>query len=460
MPETPSDCPPAMQALSPVDGRYRDATAPLRPLLSEGALACERIRIEALWLLHLCGAVPQLPGARLSAAVRRRAQQLAQAPPADAAATVKSIELRINHDVKAVEYYVREQLAAAGAGDATLELVHFGCTSEDINNVSYARLLQAVRAVLVPVLAARAEELTALAHRYADSSMAARTHGQLASPTTLGKEFANFADRLARAVRRWQAVHVLGKWNGAVGNFNAHVAALPAVDWPAVAAAFVASLGLEYNPLTTQIEPHDWIAEYCDAVAAANVVCIGLCRDVWGYISLGYLRQRAAPAEIGSSTMPHKVNPIDFENAEGNCGVANALLRYFADKLPVSRWQRDLTDSTVLRNLGVALGHTLIAWTAMGRGLGKIEADPGRMQADLADGWQVLGEAVQTLLRAAGVPGGYEQLKELTRARRIDAATFRTLIEGLPLDEADKERLRKLTPNSYTGLAAQLARRS
>jgi len=458
MSASPSDCLTALEALSPVDGRYRAATAPLRSLLSEGGLIRERIRIEAQWLLQLAAAVPQLAGATLSPAVSERALELARAPEGAAAAAVKSIEDRINHDVKAVEYYVREQLAAAGAPAATLELVHFGCTSEDINNLCYAGLLRAARGVLLPVLAARTQELTQLAHRYADTAMPARTHGQAASPTTLGKELANFAARLTRAQRRWASVSILGKWNGAVGNFNAHVAALPAVDWPGVAQSFVESLGLEYNPWTTQIEPHDWIGEYCDAAAAANVVCIDLCRDLWGYISLGYLRQQAAGGEVGSSTMPHKVNPIDFENAEGNCGLANALLRHFAEKLPVSRWQRDLTDSTVLRNLGVALGHTLIAWRALGRGLGKIEADPARMTADFGAAWEVLGEAVQTVLRAAGVPDGYERLKEFTRGRAIDAATLAAFIDGLPLPAAEKARLRSLRPEGYTGLAARLAR--
>jgi adenylosuccinate lyase len=456
---SPSDSLPALEALSPVDGRYRAATAPLRELLSEAGLIRERIRIEAQWLLHLVAAVPHLPGAPLGAAVRERAQQLAQSPPPDAAAAVKTIEARINHDVKAVEYYVREQLAAAGASEATLELVHFGCTSEDINNLSYAQLLQAARARLLPVLRARTQELSELAHRNADAAMPARTHRQPASPTTLGKELANFAARLRRIERRWARVGILGKWNGAVGNFNAHVVALPAVDWPAVAQSFVTSLGLEYNAWTTQIEPHDWIAEYCDAVAAANVVCVDLCRDLWGYISLGYLRQRAVAGEVGSSTMPHKVNPIDFENAEGNCGVANALLRHFSDKLPVSRWQRDLTDSTVLRNLGVALGHTLVAWTALGRGLAKVEADTARMSADLAGAWEVLGEAVQTVLRAAGVPGGYERLKEFTRGRAIDGPMLAAFIDSLPLAAADKARLRSLRPADYVGLAGALARR-
>jgi adenylosuccinate lyase len=458
MPASPSDAAGALEALSPVDGRYLRAAAPLRALLSEGALIRERVRVEAQWLLRLAAAVPQLPGAALNAAVRTRAQQLAAAPDPGAAPAVKTIEARINHDVKAVEYYVREQLAAAGASAATLELVHFGCTSEDINNLAYARLLQAARELLTGVLRARIDELVALAHRYAESAMLARTHGQAASPTTLGKELANFAARLMRTESRWSAVRILGKCNGAVGNFNAHAGTLPAVDWPAVARAFVESLGLEYNPYTTQIEPHDWIAEYCDAVAATNVVLIDLCRDVWGYISLGYLRQRTVAGEIGSSTMPHKVNPIDFENAEGNLGLANALLRHFGEKLPVSRWQRDLTDSTVLRNLGVALGHTLIAWSSLGRGLARIEADAARMADDLADSWEVLAEAVQTALRAAGVPDGYERLKDLTRGRAIDGRALGEFIDSLPLPAADKARLRALKPADYVGLAAALAR--
>jgi adenylosuccinate lyase len=458
MPASPSDAVGALEALSPVDGRYARAAAPLRALLSEAALIRERVRIEAQWLLHLAAAVPQLPGAVLAPAVRGRAQQLAAAPDEGAAPAVKAIEARINHDVKAVEYYVREQLAAAGASPATLELVHFGCTSEDINNLAYARLLQAARRLLRDSLKARIDELVALAHRYAETAMLARTHGQAASPTTLGKELANFAARLMRAEFRWNSVTILGKWNGAVGNFNAHAVTLPAVDWPAVARAFVESLGLEYNPYTTQIEPHDWIGEYCDAVAAINVVLIDLCRDTWGYISLGYLRQRMVEGEVGSSTMPHKVNPIDFENAEGNLGLANALLRHFGEKLPVSRWQRDLTDSTVLRNLGVALGHTLVAWSALGRGLARIEADAARMTSDLADSWEVLAEAVQTALRAAAVPDGYERLKAFTRGRAINARALGEFIDGLPLPAAERVRLRALKPADYVGLAAALAR--
>ncbi len=448
---------PAVLALSPVDGRYRAATEPLRALLSEAGLIQARVRVEAAWLEHLAAAAPQLPGASLGTAVRERARQLAEAPAAACAAAVKAIEARINHDVKAVEYYVRGELAAAGAGAATLELVHFGCTSEDINNLSYALLLRAAREQLRAALATLGEQLTSLAHHAAAHAMLARTHGQPASPTTLGKEVANFVARLRRAERRWAAVEILGKWNGAVGNFNAHRAALPGVDWRAVSGAFIESLGLSHNAYTTQIEPHDWIGEYCDALAGLNVVLIDLSRDFWGYISLGYLKQRAASEEVGSSTMPHKVNPIDFENAEGNLGISNALLKHFAEKLPVSRWQRDLTDSTVLRNLGVALGHTLIAWRALGRGLGKVEPDAARMRADLDGAWEVLGEAVQTVLRAAGIPEGYERLKAFTRGRSIDERSLGEFIDTLPLPAEEKRRLRALHPADYIGWAAELA---
>src|SRR5579883_11516 len=325
----------AVAALSPVDGRYRAATEPLRDLLSEAGLIRERVRVEAAWLLHLAAVAPRLPGAAaLAPAAIARARELAREPDADCAQSVKTIESVINHDVKAVEYYVRQQLAAAGASEASLELVHFSCTSEDINNLSYARLLGEARRRLLGTLAERTAELAALAHREAEVPMLARTHGQPASPTTLGKEVANFVARLRRAERRWSSVEILGKWNGAVGNFNAHHAALPDIDWPSVSRGFIESLGLASNAYTTQIEPHDWIAEYCDAVAAINTVLLDLCRDFWGYISLGYLKQRAASAEVGSSTMPHKVNPIDFENAEGNLGIANALLRTSRTSFP------------------------------------------------------------------------------------------------------------------------------
>ena len=447
----------SIDALSPIDGRYRAATEPLRALLSEAGLIRERIRIEAHWLLHLAANVPQLPHAQLSQSVRRRVRELAHEPGESAAPAVKQIEARINHDVKAVEYYVRQELLAVGASEAVLELVHFGCTSEDLNNLSYARLLVAARRILTTAVDALDGKLAQLAHDEAATPMLARTHGQAASPTTLGKEIANFLARLRRARARWVNVAVLGKWNGAVGNFNAHLIAAPTVDWPAVSRRFVESLGLEYNAHTTQIEPHDWIGEYCDALAGLDVILIDLCRDFWGYISLGYLRQRALAAEVGSSTMPHKVNPIDFENAEGNFGVANALLRHFAEKLPISRWQRDLTDSTVLRNVGVALGHALIGFTALARGLEKVVADPARLQADVNAAWEVLAEPVQTVLRAAGVPNGYERLKEFSRGRLIDASSLAAFIDTLPLPAADKTRLKALSPFDYIGLAARLA---
>ncbi len=447
-----------IDALSPVDGRYSGAVTGLRAILSEAGLIRERIRVEAAWLLHLEARLPALPQARLAAPVRACATALVHDPGAAAAPAVKAIEARINHDVKAVEYYLREVLGAAGAAPGTLELVHFGCTSEDINNVAYARLLGAARTQLLGALGELQSGLAALATRYADLSMLARTHGQPASPTTLGKEFANVVARLRRAERRWSRVEILAKWNGAVGNFNAHAFALPDTDWRDVARAFIESLGLSWNAHTTQIEPHDWIAEYCDAVAATNVILIDLCRDLWGYVSIGYLRQRPKAGEVGSSTMPHKINPIDFENAEGNLGVANALLRHFSDKLPVSRWQRDLTDSTVLRNLGVALAHSAIAWRALGRGLGRIEAHPPRLAQDLDAAWEVLAEPVQMLLRARGIPGGYETLKDFSRGQSIDEPALRALIDSLPLAEADKARLRALRPADYVGLAASLAR--
>lgn len=449
-----------LDALSPVDGRYAERTAPLRAHLSEAALIRERIRLEAEWLLALAAERPPgLPAAAtIPNAVIERAKELAKSPPGEAAAAVKGIEQRTNHDVKAVEYYVRDQLAAAGASPAVLELVHFGCTSEDLNNLAYARLLRSARALLVDEFATVLAKLSEWASTHAALPMLSRTHGQTASPTTLGKEFANVAARVGLALARWQAVPIRGKWNGAVGNFNAHRAAMPEADWPAISRRFVESMNLVHNPLTTQIEPHDWIGEYADALAALDVILIDFARDVWGYISLGYLRQRAVAGEVGSSTMPHKVNPIDFENAEGNFGIANALLRHFADKLPISRWQRDLTDSTVLRNVGVALGHVLIALQALQRGLTKIAPDPVRLAADLDEAWEVLGEAVQTALRAHGVPDGYELLKAFTRGQRIDESAYREFVASLPLPAPTRDALAALRPASYLGLAAELAR--
>src|SRR5688572_29647788 len=345
----------ALLALSPVDGRYRKSADALRAVLSESGLIRERIRIEAAWLLVLAEAVPDMLPEPLGEPIVKLASGLALEPGDDAPAAVKAIESRINHDVKAVEYFVRDKLTAAGAPPAVLELVHFGCTSEDINNLAYARMLRAARTVLSGETGKLIEKLRGFAHEYAALPMLSRTHGQTASPTTLGKEFANVVARLRRTSARLDRVEILAKWNGAVGNYNAHVAALPRVDWPSVSRRFVESQGFAWNEYSTQIEPHDWIGEYCDALAAIITILIDFARDTWGYISLGYLRQRAVAGEVGSSTMPHKVNPIDFENAEGNLGIANALLHHFAAKLPISRWQRDLTDSTVLRNVGVAL---------------------------------------------------------------------------------------------------------
>ncbi|MFI4866151.1 MAG: adenylosuccinate lyase [Steroidobacterales bacterium] len=452
--------PSALTALSPVDGRYAAATAPLREYFSEAALIRERIRIEALWFRQLAAPQLRLLGADLPAAVEQRIGALALEPGPDAPASVKAIERRINHDVKAVEYFVRDQLAGAGADAAALELVHFGCTSEDINNLSYARLLKGARdTVLLPELSSLVALLRVMARTHAELPMLARTHGQSASPTTFGKEMANVGARLSRAQRRLQAVEILAKWNGAVGNYNAHHSARPDLDWIELSREFVVSQQLSWNPYSTQIEPHDWIAEYCDACAAINVILIDLCRDLWGYVSLGYLRQRAVPGEVGSSTMPHKVNPIDFENAEGNFGMANAMLRFFSDKLPISRWQRDLTDSTVLRNLGVALAHGLLGCKALQRGLAKITPDAARMAQDLDGAYETLAEAIQSVLRAAGVANGYELLKDFTRGQRIDAAGLRAFVNTLPLPQGDRSRLAAMAPPHYLGLAATLARR-
>jgi adenylosuccinate lyase len=450
--------PAALSALSPIDGRYRRSADSLRAVLSESGLIRERVCIEAAWLLSLAESVPTLLALPLPAPVKDLAASLALEPGSGAAAEVKSIEARINHDVKAVEYFVRGKLEQGGATPAVLELVHFGCTSEDINNLAYARMLRSARALLSNDLEKLIERLRGFAHEHAALPMLSRTHGQTASPTTLGKEFANVVARLRRARARFDRVEILAKWNGAVGNYNAHVAALPDVDWPAVSRRFVESQGLAWNEYSTQIEPHDWIGEYCDALAAINTILIDFARDTWGYISLGYLRQRAVAGEVGSSTMPHKINPIDFENAEGNLGIANALLHHFAAKLPISRWQRDLTDSTVLRNVGVALAHSLIAWKALQRGLSKVAADPARIAADIERAHEVLGEALQTALRAAGVPNGYELLKDFTRGTQVDAAGIAAFIDKLPLPTAERARLRALAPQQYLGLAAQMAR--
>ncbi len=450
---------PELEALSPVDGRYAAKLAELRRLCSEAGLIRLRVRIESLWWQWLARHVDIPAFKKLSATVLKEIERLATDENAIDPAAVKAIEARINHDVKAVEHYVRERLRAAGADAPQLELVHFGCTSEDINNLAYALMLSAVRSdVLLPSITELIEQLRALAHAHAATPMLARTHGQPASPTTLGKEIANFVARLRRAQQRFERVSILGKMNGAVGNFNAQVTSFPEVPWQKTSREFVESLGLEWNPYSTQIEPHDWIAEYCDALAGVNTVLIDAARDFWGYIALGYFRQRAVAHEVGSSTMPHKVNPIDFENAEGNLGLANALLRHFADKLPVSRWQRDLTDSTVLRNVGVALGHASLALQGIQRGLARIEVDAARLAHDLEAAWEVLAEPVQTVMRAHGLPDGYERLRAFTRGQPVDRERLHAFIASLDLPPDARRRLLELTPAGYVGLAARLAR--
>ena len=446
-------------ALSPLDGRYADKLNALRPMFSEYGLIKARVKVEVEWLLALAAepGIVELPAFSASAAARLRA--LADGLSLADAARVKAIERTTNHDVKAVEYLIKERLRDEAELAQALEFVHFACTSEDINNLSYALMLsEARRSVLLPTLDTLIQTLRAMAHEYAGLPMLSRTHGQTASPTTVGKELANVVARLQRQGETLAAALIAGKINGAVGNYNAHVAAYPDIDWTAFSRRFVASLGLEWQPYTTQIEPHDGIAELCDAQKRIDTICIDLCRDVWGYISLGYFKQSVKAGEVGSSTMPHKVNPIDFENAEGNFGIANALLEHFAAKLPISRWQRDLTDSTVLRALGTAFGHTLIGYDALLRGLNKLSANPERLAADLDDAWEVLAEAVQTVMRRHGLPSPYEQLKALTRGQGIDETSMRQFITGLDLPADAKQRLLDMTPSSYTGLAERLAK--
>jgi len=448
-----------LNAISPIDGRYADKAAELRPLFSERGLIRQRVRVEALWLKALAAEpgiieLQGLPPAALTV-LDALAAELTDAD----AQEVKRIERETNHDVKAVEYFVKSRLDGVPAWRTRREFVHFACTSEDINNLSYALMLREARdQVLLPRLDVLIQRLRTLAHATASIPMMSRTHGQPATPTTLGKEIANFTYRLSEQRAKLAGVPIAGKINGAVGNFNAHFVAYPLVNWPKLAERFVQSLGLVWNPYTTQIEPHDWMAEYFDALARVDTVLIDLCRDMWGYISLGYFRQRTIAGEVGSSTMPHKVNPIDFENAEGNLGLANALLRFLADKLPVSRWQRDLTDSTVLRNVGVAVSHALIAWRSIERGLERVDVDASRLEADLDANWELLAEPIQTVMRRYGVENAYEQLKALTRGQRIDEAAMREFIRGLSLPEDAKAALMELTPAKYIGVAEKLAK--
>jgi len=448
-----------LNALSPLDGRYAEKCADVAALFSEAALIGHRLHIEAAWFRLLAQSADFAVLARLPKAVEQALDALSRGPDPAGLGRVKALEQATSHDVKAVEYFVREQLAAAGATPAQLEFVHFACTSEDINNLSYALMMSAAREhILLPAIAAVADHLASLASRHASLAMLSRTHGQAASPTTLGKEAATFAVRLRRAAVALEQVEILGKFNGAVGAFNAHVAGDPTVDWRAQSRRLIESLGLAPSEHTTQIEPHDWIAEYCDALARANTILIDLCRDAWGYVALGYFTQRVVAGEVGSSTMPHKVNPIAFENAEGNAGIANAVLRHCAEKLPVSRWQRDLTDSTVMRNLGVAIGHSVLAWRSTLAGLDRIEPDGARIAADLDAHWEVLAEAIQTVLRVHGIAGGYEKLKQFARGRDVGAPELRAFVATLGLPDDARRRLERLTPATYTGLAEALAR--
>jgi len=467
-----------VSALSPLDGRYAPKLATLRPLMSEQGFMHRRVQVEVTWLLALSDSgMPEFKP--YSSAVRVFLRQLVSEFSADDAVAIKEIEKTTNHDVKAVEYWLKAQCQRPGLADdvknelaPTLEFIHFACTSEDINNTSHALQLKAARAqVLLPGLQTVAAKLREMAHQYADQAMLSRTHGQTASPTTVGKEIANVLVRLETAMSRITQVPLLAKMNGAVGNYNAHVSARADFDWEAfsrrviettdapAAATDALGLGLTFQPYSIQIEPHDYMAELFDAVARTNTLLIDLSRDIWGYVSLGYFKQRLKAGEIGSSTMPHKVNPIDFENAEGNLGLSNALLRHLSEKLPISRWQRDLTDSTVLRNMGVALGYAVLAHQSLLQGLNKLELNTAALQHDLDNAWEVLAEPIQTVMRRYGVSGAYEQLKEVTRGQRVTREDLHSLIVKLAIPEVEKTRLLALTPATYMGLAASLAKR-
>ncbi|NOU35661.1 MAG: adenylosuccinate lyase [Kiritimatiellaceae bacterium] len=447
----------SITALSPLDGRYESKVAELQDIFSEYALIRCRVQVEVLWLKALCAEKRVQECRALSKAESKLLDAvIADFSPAEAE-KVKLIEKTTNHDVKAVEYYLKERIAGTSL-EALGEFLHFACTSEDINNLSHALMLKQGREILAVAQNELIADLSAKAKQWKAVPLLARTHGQTASPTTIGKELAVFASRLCRAAEVFQALEVRGKLNGAVGNYNAHLAAYPDVDWPALAKRVIeGELGLTQNPFTTQIEPHDYMAELFDALARFNTILLDLDRDVWTYISFACFKQKTVKGEIGSSTMPHKVNPIDFENSEGNIGLANALLRYMAEKLPVSRLQRDLTDSTVLRNMGVAFGYTLLAYSSTLKGLGKLELNEAKLVADLDNAWEVLAEPIQTVMRKAGVEKPYEKLKELTRGKAITAETIHTFVRGLEIDAADKKRLLAMTPASYIGLAVHIA---
>ena len=450
----------ALTAISPVDGRYGSKTLALRSIFSEFGLIRFRVLVEVRWLQKLAAhegiaEVPPFSGgtnAQLDAIVEHFSVEDAQ--------RIKDIERTTNHDVKAVEYFLKEKIAGNAELEAVSEFIHFACTSEDINNLSHGLMLKTGRdEVLVPTLEKLTDAIANLAHQFADTPMLSRTHGQTASPSTMGKEMANVVARLRRQLDQIKAVSILGKINGAVGNYNAHLSAYPEVDWEQNAQDFISGLGLEWNPYTTQIEPHDYIAELYDAIARYNTILIDFDRDVWGYISLGYFKQKTIAGEIGSSTMPHKVNPIDFENSEGNLGIANAIMAHLAQKLPISRWQRDLTDSTVLRNLGVGLAHALIAYEASLKGISKLEINEQRLAEDLDHAWEVLAEPIQTVMRRYGIEKPYEKLKELTRGKAITKAAMSDFIDTLEIPEQEKVRLKALSPAGYIGNAAQQAKR-
>jgi adenylosuccinate lyase len=447
-----------LTALSPLDGRYAGKVEALRPIFSEYGLMQRRVLVEVRWLQALAAEKKIAEVAVLSTQASAALEALATNFSTEDGERVKAIERTTNHDVKAIEYFIKERIGGTAELAKAIEFVHFACTSEDINNLAYALMLRDARdGVLLPALDSVIARLRELSHTLAALPMLSRTHGQTASPTTLGKEIANVVARLQRQRKQIVAIELMGKINGAVGNYNAHVVAYPEVDWPMLSRHFVEALGLSFNDFTTQIEPHDFVAELCDAMRRANVILIDLSRDIWGYISLGYFRQALKAGEVGSSTMPHKVNPIDFENAEGNLGVANALLGHFAEKLPISRWQRDLTDSTVLRTLGTAFGHTQIALDSLLRGLNKLNVNEDRLAGDLDNSWEVLAEAVQTVMRRYALPEPYEQLKALTRGQGITRDSMREFIAQLDLPADARQRLLDLTPASYTGLASTLA---
>lgn len=449
----------AITALSPLDGRYHSKVESLRPYFSEFALIRYRVQVEIAWLKALSAepAITEVPP--FSTETNARLDELLTNFSVADGEAVKAIEAITNHDVKAVEYWLKQTLSDNAEVTRVAEFIHFACTSEDINNLSHGLMLKtSLQHVMLPALAAIIAKLSELAQQLAEIPMLARTHGQPASPTTLGKEMANFAYRLQRAQKQLEAVAILGKINGAIGNYNAHLSAYPHLDWEKFARSFVEQLGLEFNPYTTQIEPHDTMAELFDAYARINTILLDLNRDIWGYISLGYFKQKTKENEVGSSTMPHKVNPIDFENSEGNLGIANALLRHLSEKLPVSRWQRDLTDSTVLRNMGVALGHTLLAYDSCIKGLNKLDVNIVQILADLDNTWEILAEPIQTVMRRYGVANPYEQLKALTRGKSgITQETLHQFIAQINIPEAEKERLLALTPRNYIGKASELA---